>query len=142
MSCAAWRWRCQVLKAFEAAEGDVSAKAEELHEIAESYEKAKNLADKIRNAEVDINIQLDEYKKVRTCSRQWVGVPTWVAQCKNRHSAGHRRCAGHRHSSNVEFFFQKVFVAGQARYPGTSSAPLLRGFTVVTGVPPPPVGEG
>lgn len=52
------------MKAFEAAEAEVNTKAEELREIAESYEKAKSLADKIRGVEVDISHQLQEYAKV------------------------------------------------------------------------------
>lgn len=52
------------MQAFEAAEADVKVKAEELREIAESYEKAKNLADTIKGVEVDITIQLQEYAKV------------------------------------------------------------------------------
>lgn len=54
----------QVLKTFEAAEEDVQAKAEELHEIANKYEKAKALEDKIKGVEVDISLQLQEYTKV------------------------------------------------------------------------------
>ena len=53
-----------MLKAFEEAEKDVQAKAEELREIVDTYETAKNLADKIKGVEVDISLQLQEYKKV------------------------------------------------------------------------------
>lgn len=53
-----------MLEAFEAAEKDVKEKAEELHDIAGKYEKAKAEADKIRGVEVDISHQLDEYAKV------------------------------------------------------------------------------
>ncbi|CAM9576403.1 unnamed protein product [Ectocarpus sp. 12 AP-2014] len=67
----------EVLKAFEAAEAEVNTKAEELREIAESYEKAKSLADKIRGVEVDISHQLQEYAKSinenKTKLKHWTG---------------------------------------------------------------------
>lgn len=64
----------QVLKAFEAAEKDVKAKAEELREIADSYERSKNLADKIKGVEVDISLQLQEYTKVSCLALGWAVV--------------------------------------------------------------------
>lgn len=51
--------------AFDKAEAAVEAKAEELNEISKSYEKAKNLADKIQGVEVDIIDQLQGYTKVQ-----------------------------------------------------------------------------
>lgn len=54
----------QVLQRFEAAEKVVEEKALELKEIADEYEKARALEDKIRVVEVDIANQLEDYAKV------------------------------------------------------------------------------
>ena len=55
---------------MEKAQDDASQKGKELQVIVEAYDKARSLADKIRDVEVDITHQLGEYDKVRRGKRR------------------------------------------------------------------------